>query len=67
MGEALTLIGFVLIAMWVFAYLGNRNLGKSKKRSYANAGKHVSKQGPGIVIYIAVVFIFIAIMGMIFG
>ena len=67
MDQIFILIAIVLVGAWVFRYLASREQGKSKKEAYLDAGKHVSKQGPGAVIYIVIVFGIILLIGMIFG
>ena len=63
----LAFIGACLIGMWLFSFLGDRQEGKSEKESYNEAGKHVGKQGPGLVVYIVAVFIIGGIISLILG
>ena len=65
--SVLAFIGACLIGMWIFSYLGDRQEGKSKKKSYDEAGKHIGKQGPGLVVYIVVVFVIGGVLSLLFG
>ena len=53
--------------MWIFSYLADRKEGKSKKESYEEAGKHLAKEGPGLIIYVIAVFAIGGILSLIFG
>ena len=53
--------------MWIFSYLADRKEGKSEKESYEEAGKHLAKEGPGLIIYVIAVFAIGGILSLIFG
>ena len=53
--------------MWIFSYLGDRHEGKSEKESFDEAGNHIGKQGPGLVVYIVIVFIIGGAISLLFG
>ena len=63
----LAFIGVCLIGMWIFSYLGDRHEGKSEKESFDGAGNHIGKQGPGLVVYIVIVFIIGGAISLLFG
>ena len=63
----LAFIGACLIGMWIFSYLADRHEGKSDKESFDGAGKHVGKKGPGLVVYIVIVFIIGGAISLLFG
>ena len=67
MNGAVFMLVFCIVGMFLFSYLGDRSQGKSKKRSYIGARRHVERQGPGLVIYILAVFFIIAVFSALFG
>ena len=63
-------LGFIIvcvIGIWIFSYLADRKEGKSEKESYDEAGKHLAKEGPGLIIYIIAVFAIGGVLSFIFG
>ena len=65
--SVLGFIIFCLIGMWIFSYLADRKEGKSEKESYDEAGKHLAKEGPGLIIYVITVFAIGGVLSFIFG
>ena len=67
MSSALLFIAFCLVGAFIFSYLGDRQEGKSEEEAFKRAGKHISRQGPGLVVYIIIVFLIIGFFSLIFG